>query len=367
MSPRPKYPINKSLPDNLRVRRDGYYSYKNPLDGVEYGLGRNKAQAVAEARVVNNHIAQVRKQTGLLDRITGADGKALGLWLDEYQIIISKKGFAAATMRNKHYMLETIRAELGREVIDRITTRKIADFIKRWTDEGKDQQAKLIRGALMDIFSEAHAAGWITYNPVTITRKPVTKPPQRERMSLEAFKAIHALASKSEPWVARSLELAIVTGQRREDICNAKFSDFHDGFWWLIPQKTKKHGTKQKIPLSLRLDAVGITLGDVVKKCRDMVVSKYLIHHAKPNNKTLPGQRVFSGTVSKVFSDLRDKTGLEWESPPTFHECRSLAARLYTEQNGDNFAQILLAHKNAKTTEIYKDVRGSEWMEIKVR
>jgi integrase len=365
MAAAPRLPKNRSLPENLRMRRDGYYSYVNPLDGKEYGLGRDKAAACAEARVVNNHIAQVRKQTGLLDKITGAAGKVLSMWLDEYLVIIEKKDYAAATLRNKKYMAATIREGLGGEVIDRITTRKVADFIKRWTDKGKDQQAKLLRGALMDVFSEAHAAGWISSNPVAITRKPITKQTQRERLSLELFKAIYALSSKAEPWVARSLELAIVTGQRREDISNAKFSDFHDGYWWLVPQKTKKRGVMLKIPLTLRLNAAGITLGDTVKKCRDLTVSKYLIHHAKANNKTLPGQKVLGGTISRLFSELRDKTGMEMDNPPSLHECRSLAARLYTAQNGADFAQALLGHKNAKTTELYRDVRGSEWMEIK--
>ena len=102
--------------NNYRVTLDVQMDSKNPLDGVEYGLGRDKAKAISEARVVNNHIAHVRQQTGLLDRITGADGKALSKWLDEYQTIIGKKGFAAATMRNKYYMVETIRAELGGEL-----------------------------------------------------------------------------------------------------------------------------------------------------------------------------------------------------------------------------------------------------------
>lgn len=365
MAAAPRLPKNKSLPDNLRMRRDGYYSYKNPLDGKEYGLGRDKATACAEARVVNNHIAQVRQQTSLLDKITGAAGKSFGLWLDEYLLIVEKKNFAAATIRYRLHMVKTIRAELGGEIIDRITTRKVADFIKTYSDQGKAQTAKHIRSVLVDVFNEAQAAGWVNSNPVSITKAsaPATV---RERLSLEAFKLIYAESEKVDPWMARTLELAIVTGQRREDIINAKFSDFHDGFWWIIPEKTKKRGAKNKIPMTLRNDAIGLTLAEVVKRCRDMIVSKYLIHHTHKNNKVLPGSQVGGGSVSRIFSNLRDKTGLEWGSPPTFHECRSLSARLYTDQIGEDFAQALLGHKDAKTTAIYRDTRGSEWLEIKV-
>lgn len=82
---RHKSPGNKALPENMRVRRGGYYSYVNPLDGVEYGLGRDKAQAVAEAHAVNNHVAQARKQTGIIDRIAAVavDEKEPGLLLDD--------------------------------------------------------------------------------------------------------------------------------------------------------------------------------------------------------------------------------------------------------------------------------------------
>jgi len=51
---------------------------------------------------------------------------------------------------------------------------------------------------------------------------------------------------------------------------------------------------------------------------------------------------------------------------PTFHEIRSLAARLYADQYGAEFAQALLGHKSAEMTALYRDSRGKEWMEVRV-
>ena len=51
-------------------------------------------------------------------------------------------------------------------------------------------------------------------------------------------------------------------------------------------------------------------------------------------------------------------------APPTFHEVRSLAARLYAEQGVD--AQALLGHESPDMTALYRDVRGSEWIEIRL-
>lgn len=57
--------------------------------------------------------------------------------------------------------------------------------------------------------------------------------------------------------------------------------------------------------------------------------------------------------------------GLSWAGdPPSFHEIRSLSARLHTELRGGKFAQRLLGHKSAEMTARYQDSRGSEWMEL---
>lgn len=67
------------------------------------------------------------------------------------------------------------------------------------------------------------------------------------------------------------------------------------------------------------------------------------------------------------FAEARDLAGLNWpedKTPPSFHEIRSLSARLYTEQGID--AQALLGHKSPDMTAIYRDVRGAEWIEVKV-
>ena len=72
-------------------------------------------------------------------------------------------------------------------------------------------------------------------------------------------------------------------------------------------------------------------------------------------------------TITAAFAEARDKAGLTWpagKTPPTFHEIRSLAARLYAEQGID--AQALLGHKSPDMTALYRDVRGSEWIEIRL-
>lgn len=52
----------------------------------------------------------------------------------------------------------------------------------------------------------------------------------------------------------------------------------------------------------------------------------------------------------------------EGKTPPTFHEIRSLASRLYNKQGIDD--QALLGHKSGTMTAAYRDVRGAEWVEV---
>jgi hypothetical protein len=52
------------------------------------------------------------------------------------------------------------------------------------------------------------------------------------------------------------------------------------------------------------------------------------------------------------------------QTPPTFHEIRSLAERLYHQQGVNT--QEVLGHRDAKSTATYRDSRGAEWVEVKV-
>ena len=50
-------------------------------------------------------------------------------------------------------------------------------------------------------------------------------------------------------------------------------------------------------------------------------------------------------------------------TPPTYHEIRSLAERLYRAQGIDT--QALLGHRHARMTEVYADPRQAEWLKVR--
>lgn len=374
MAPRTRDPKNRGLPPNL-YERNGYYSYRNPLDGREYGIGKDKHAAIEEAIEANFHLAGKLPQPRLKDRLTGESERTVAAWLNRYEAILAKRETAASTRRMRKLQMKLTREHLGERVICRVDTLAVADMLKTWTDQGKNKMAQGLRAFLIDVFRSAEAAGWIDRgtNPAEITDAPKVKV-RRARLTLEAFNVIYDAAKALEPWVMRSMELAIVSAQRREDVVAAQFAEVHDRKLWVEQMKT---GSRVCIPLDLRVAAVDLSLEEVIRRCRDNVVSRFLVHHRKQGNKAKRGDPLHPDTITKGFMAARERTSLKWEpkvdkagkelpvTSPTFHEIRSLAARLYTDQYGKDFAQALLGHKHAITTDLYRDVRGAEWIEIK--
>ncbi|WP_440029882.1 tyrosine-type recombinase/integrase [Chromobacterium amazonense] len=142
-------------------------------------------------------------------------------------------------------------------------------------------------------------------------------------------------------------------------------SQLRDGYLWVLQEKT---GMRLKLPLSLKLDALPQTLGDVIEECLSSGVAKPkgIVHARQFGHRVFPGKHLRPPLLTRAFADARDRAGITGESPPTFHEIRSLAGRLYEEKYGERFAQRLLGHKNAQTTALYLDTRGAEWMSIEL-
>jgi integrase len=193
----------------------------------------------------------------------------------------------------------------------------------------------------------------------------------RQRLTLDDFLKIVEEAKKDPGmvWAARAFMLALLTGQRREDIKLMQFPHVKDGFLW-VEQSKSQGKTKIKIPTSIGLAAVGLTIDDVIRECRDNIASKHVIHYVRHMGRTKPGESPALRNFTDAFAACRDAAGIvveEGRTAPSFHEIRSLAARLYGDQYGPEFAQAILGHKSAQMTALYRDSRGREWAEVKIQ
>lgn len=133
--------------------------------------------------------------------------------------------------------------------------------------------AATMRSVLSDIFREAIVEGHIENNPVTPTRaaKVVVK---RERLELAQYGPIRGAADTMPPWFGLAMDLALVSGQRREDLTQMRFSHVVDGRLLVEQGKT---GAMISLPLDLELKILGLRLGTVIDRCRMVSTTDFMI------------------------------------------------------------------------------------------
>lgn len=358
----------KDWPSNLYIKKDGYYWYKNPLSGKSKGLGHDGATAKREARAANNALSTVTKSP-LADWVTGKPQNSLAEWLPSYNTLwLEKKAPAKATIdNNRGYIRAIEQADFAWMNISDISAQHIATFLDDIEEKRGANIALSIRSRLSDIFRMAEAKGLIESgkNPVTVTYAPEKKV-VRDRLSIEQFSAIRAVAPV---WLANAMLLALLTGQRRDDIANMKFADIKDGYLHIIQGKSQGQ-TKLRLDTSIRLAAIGASIDDAVRLCRDNVISKHLVHHVKTMANYKAGNKVAAPGLTNAFASARTVANIvagEGRTLPTFHEIRSLAERLYKSEYDAGFAQSILGHRNAKMTAVYDDLRGSSYQEVNAK
>jgi integrase len=370
MAARRREAKRRHWPANLYQNTAGYFYWRHPDTHKDYGIGRDQAKAFGEARAANAELEKSRGYVSLVQRMTSPDEKTLQQWSDEYAVMYeSTRNPTKSTMQTVRAGLRAVAtAPFAEKHLRAITTREVSEFIDGAVETRGPSMAKLIRKTLLDMMNVAQTKGMIETgkNPVTVTRSPKTDV-VRSRLTLDQFKRIYETALGFDPWVARSMELALLSAQRREDVGSIQFTDVKDGFLFVEQQKT---GARIRIPVAVRCEAVGLSLDDVVKRCRDAAVSKWLLHYTARRGTRNAGHPVGLQQITRRFAAARDATeGLTWEEekePASFHEIRSLAARLYADQYSPEFAQAILGHKSASMTALYRDVRGAEWVEVKL-
>ncbi|BAO88969.1 integrase [Caballeronia cordobensis] len=372
MAARKRIAGRRLFPPNLYMNGAGYYWYRNPYTKETFGMGTDFKVASDQAKAANAVLAARHGDLTLVQRMSGG-----GMSLADYCIVYQDErlGGKPNTVRSMKSQIAAICADpCGKKSIATVMPKDVADMVKRAVVERGENMAGKIRKRVQDVFRQAIENGLVEVgkNPADAVVKPKSEV-RRSRLTLDEFKAILTVAREDAGmrWMANAIELALVSGQRREDIVAMTFAQVKEGFLW-VEQTKGREGNKAKvrIPLDLQLAALDVTLGDVLKRCRDSVVSKHVIHFIRQHGAARAGQPPKLGTVSDVFSAMRDAAGIKPEpgrTPPTFHEIRSLAARLYTEQYGKEVAQAILGHKSEKMTSLYRDVRGREWVEVKLK
>ena len=288
--------------------------------------------------------------------------RTVSQWLVVYRDILARRPYKPATLVNHTSNLKHIERLWGDMTIRSVKARHITAAAQ----DAFGSRAALARRVidhLKDVMQEALINEWIDVNPVLATRRVRVKV-TRKRMSLETFDAMAEVAiAHRQPWIAPMLLLGLVTGQRRADLAKMRFDDVVDGHLHVEQQKEagKGYGARVAIPLTLRLDVLGLTVGDVIDLCRDYgAPGPTLLRKTSGRPLELSSLSVrFHEVIRAALGD--DAYGpREW---PSLHELRSLSERLYRAQGIDT--QTLLGHSSKEMTDKYNDDRGLTAKEFK--
>lgn len=360
MAARPRIRKRAHFPPNLHEPRPGYFTWRDPRDGKTHVIGRvSTAEAIHEAIEANLVVERGAAKRSLADRV------AVGQETVAYLLsIMPAEGLAATTVSKRKSMDKEIGEHIGKIECSALTVRDIAQMLEAITERGQPGWAKDIRNRMIAACTKAVSRGWMETNPAAITELPkvVVK---RQRLTLESFQAILAKAPEISPWLENAMLLAVVSGQDRSVISSWTRRHVIGDVIMAKRAKMKRYQIEVAIPTALRLDVLGLTLADVIARCKATgVVSQNLIHHMVPQGQARRGDPVKADTISAAFTEARSKAGIPDEGAPTFHEIRSLAKRLYDEQ-GNVDTKALLGHTTDATAKLYANSRGAE--PIKVR
>lgn len=350
----------RDWPRGLYEPRAGYYVWRHP-DGRTLPIGRVPfAVARAEAIAANAHVSETA--LGLVERLQGAGQTVADL--------VDKMPAAKAdnTARARRSLDGKIKAAIGHKACAELTTADCAKMIEGEEAGGHARQAEALRSRLIAVCQRGQQLGWLTSNPAEPTRRPAVAV-KRGRLTLDAFRKIHAKAGEVAEWLPLAMLLALVSGQDRSTI--AAMERKHVSGDVLTTWRAKTRATNQPvaIPLALRLNAVGVSLAELVAQ-RTGVVSRYLVHHVNPWGNAPAGSKVAVDRISHAFTEARKLARLPDVMPdgklaPTFHEIRSLSKRLYDEQ-GDVDTKALMGHATERMGALYADPRGVEPIRVKI-
>lgn len=296
------------------------------------------------------------------------DTRTLSEWLVLYEKIQNEKGYDPHTISNHRSTLNHIRRIWGGVCIAELKPYGVSSGLGEFLPQ-KTSTAGRVLSELREVLSEAIANGWAESNPALHVKAPHHKV-LRGRLSFEVWQRMLE-HSKNGPqrWVPAMLLLGLLTGQRRADLAKMKFEDVVDGHLRIEQQKLagKRRGARVALPLDLRLNEVGMSVGEVVEYCRGI---------AKPGETLLRkagGGPIEVSSLSARFAEtIRAVLGPEAYEPwkwPSLHEVRSLSARMYRKQ-GTQDVQGIMGHKHPEMTAQYEDTRdldeGDGWKVVAI-
>jgi hypothetical protein len=356
---RPRDRRRADWPNGLREPRPGYYTWRHPVTGTDMAIGRvTLAEAKHQAREANEFIRA--QKPSLLEKLTGAANTVSQL-LKEMPVPSNKN-----TAKSWRSLDKKVEEKLGDLPCHALTVRHCAELVEGERKAGHDRTAQALRSRLVAVCTRGMELGWLEMNSAQPTAGGEVKT-KRSRLTLEQFKAVLAKAPEVNEWLRGAMLLALVSGQDRSTVAGMRRGDIGPEYLAVLRGKTK---VRIEIPLVLRLDAIGMSLKDAIGACDSGVRAlgadrDFIVHHARKWGNAELGSGVHPDNMTHGFATARELAGIGGDNPPTFHEIRSLAKRLYKDQGGVD-TKALLGHLTERMSEMYADPRGAEAIRVRL-
>jgi len=333
----------KDLPPNL-YEDNGYFRYKNPKTKKLHKFGKERDIAIKEALQLNAILEPLSDRVKEILQSTTKKKQLVEEFIEYFKNeILPTRNLSKKMIKDYHTKIPHIIKAIGNKSFEEISIYDIAQFLKQFPAN----QSNNYRSALKVIFQYAIAEGLTDKNLADATIKKTTEV-KRQRLSLEGFYAIRNHAPK---WLQNTMDLALMTAQRRSDLVALKWTDIHDNFIWIKQQKVEKWGTGNiKIPVTPEIMSVLI-------KCKNP--SEFVISY---KDKT-----VNADYLSKEFTKARNKSNhfTEMTSPPSFHEIRALSSFIQKKAGIETSkTQVLMGHSSKEMTEHYQEKHEIIWNEV---
>ena len=287
--------------------------------------------------------------------------RTVAQWAKTYDEIIQARQISAKTLANRRNVMRYLVTSLGDKTISSVKPYEIAQVL-RAVQAVHPHTAQRVLVEARNMFSEALQNGWVDVNPAQPVQQ-IRCRVSRKRLTLEQWQQIYTYADQHlPPWVSRMMVLALVTGQRRGDLQKMRFDDVIDGYLHVTQQKT---GTMIRLPVALRLDVIDTSIGEAIDACRGYAPGDDVLLRKST------GYPLTLASLSARFETAREGAlGLHTGEgdPPSLHECRSLAERLYRAQGIDT--RTLLGHARQSMTDRYNDDRGltkGQWKTLNIQ
>ena len=366
----------KDLPTGLHYKpsRDCYIFIR--IDGSSQSLGKDKAKAKRKAIIYNRTFRVdpslsheiLSSSNGGKELDKGRNREILKHFLPEILVKIGiDKDWSDGSKKNMNQMFSHLLNYFGEMRGNDITIEHVTTFIESVNSGGSANIYNRYLNLVTTCFSYCIRKSLMSQNPakqldrITICSKDEA---DIHRLTLEDFRKIHKLAGDNGiKWMQVAMELSLQTSHSVHEIATLKYQQFKEDSIFIERKKVRKNpSSRVQIPINLEFMKI------IALSKSDSVDSPFIVHRIRAkryrNRELGKGieheTQIASVTVSRTFSDLRDKLGLYAQLPkasrPSFHDIRSLSI---SWQEGNGFdAQKRAAHADKKTTALYERGHG---------